>query len=248
MNAQKVLIFLSGAIIGGAIGAVGAIKYLDKTYQATLDKRVAEMEEYYGRVDEFNRDNYFDDDEVNPIEDEPETETGRDQGILTDAQRADIRERLNKNHAETTNYASMYHNMKGVNEIDLGDHEALLSESQHPEDDDEALDEETAADEDPAETSFDAHQRDRLKAPRIISAEKLGELDGAYEDKTLLFYMYDETLVTEEEDVVEDPERLIGDALTKYGFCSNDESVIYVQNFEQTTVYEIQKVWASYGD
>lgn len=246
MNSKNILIFLGGTVVGGVIGAVGAIKWLDKTYKETLDKRVAEMEEYYGRVDEYDRNNYFNDEEVNPV-DEDTAENGRNNGPLSEGERRDIRERLQRNHEGTTNYASLY-NSKGGNDIPPEDMEQMLAESQHPEDDDPELDDETAADEQPAKDAFDSHQREKGREPRIISFEKMGELEETYENQTLNFYMYDEVVTTENDDIIQDFERLIGDALTKYGFINNDESVIYVQNFEHNTVYEVQKVWSSFSE
>ena len=64
----------------------------------------------------------------------------------------------------------------------------------------------------------------------------------------MTYYTEDDLLVTEENEVIEDVQRLIGDALTKYDFAKNDEKVIFVQNFELNTVYEIEKVWGSYVD
>lgn len=244
MNTKNVLIFLGGMTVGGIIGAVGAIKWLDKTYQETLDKRVKEMEEYYGRVDEFDRSNYFNDAEVNPV-DEDSADNGRSNGPLSNEARADIRERLRKNHEGTTNYAAMY-SPKG-NDIPEEDQDALLAERQESEEE-EDLEESTAADEQPADDISEAHRRETGRPPRIISRDKLGELEERYETETLMFYLYDEVLTTEDEEPIDDPERLLGDSLTKFGFNENDEMVIYVQNFDLSTVYEVQKVRGAFSD
>ena len=46
----------------------------------------------------------------------------------------------------------------------------------------------------------------------------------------------------------DNPEYIIGDALTKYGFQNNSEQRIYVRNDTFDTDYEIIKVFSSYAD
>lgn len=86
------------------------------------------------------------------------------------------------------------------------------------------------------------------KRPRIIKAEDYGEYPD-YECSILYFYAMDKVLITENGgDIIDDPESIIGDALTKYGFENNAEMRIYVRNDEFDTDYEIIKVMSSYAD
>ena len=238
-------IFMGGLVIGGAIGAISSFIFLDKRYQKSLEKFTMEMEEYYGRVDEYDRNRYSK--YVEPEDAESESDNGRDSGVLSNEQRANIRERLRRNNEITTNYASLYKNK--TDDVSKKEVHHVLPEDQLLEEEiDEELEDDTAADEDPAEETFISHQKDKNRLPRIISAEKLGELNETYSEATLIFYIYDEVVTTDEDEVIEDYERLLGDCLTKYGFVDNDERVIYVQNFELNTVYEVQKIFASYND
>lgn len=82
--------------------------------------------------------------------------------------------------------------------------------------------------------------------PRIISAERMMELPETTENICFFYYTENE-VVTDEEDVpVENPERLLGDCLDKYGFRTNEEIMIFVYNQDLDSCYEVQKVFGSY--
>lgn len=98
------------------------------------------------------------------------------------------------------------------------------------------------------EDAFDEHQKNKNRPPKIISVEAYGDLPAYIDHEVLYFYSYDEMLCDDNEEPVEEPERLIGDALTKYGFIDNDEEIIFVMNYALDTSYEIQKVYASWTD
>lgn len=84
------------------------------------------------------------------------------------------------------------------------------------------------------------------REPRLIKYEDFGELP--YYDKiTLLYYMDDEVVTTEDDEIIPNPEELLGDALTKFGFNKNDERVIFVRNEKRNTDYEVDKVFAAYA-
>ena len=64
----------------------------------------------------------------------------------------------------------------------------------------------------------------------------------------LYFFAGDSVLANEEGEIVTDEDVLIGDALTKYGFNENDESVIFVRNESVGADYEITKTFSRYSD
>ena len=87
----------------------------------------------------------------------------------------------------------------------------------------------------------------RGRRPRIISADALGDLDATWDVKTLYYYAYDETLATEDGELIDDVGLTVGDALEKYGFADDvNQREIIVQNFDFSTVYEIEKVLGEY--
>lgn len=98
------------------------------------------------------------------------------------------------------------------------------------------------------EEAFNQHQRTKNKKPKIISAEDYSSLPAHIDQDTLYFYSFDEVLVDDNDDEIEDPALLVEDALTKYNFAESDERVIFVMNYATETCYEIQKVDASWED
>lgn len=280
MNIKNILIFVSGLAIGGVAGVFGTRKYFQDKYQKQYEADHDALEEYYHRTDEYARgdsddEEEFEDDGVNPVETD-----SRPGGRMTAEQRAEIKEKLNKNWEGTTNYAGMYREKNGYTE-------GKLAEAQHPLDQGEEgeigpsdlkicancvhydrkdycnlvydnVSADYACDDfenvngltTPEEEAFDDHQRNKNKPPKIISAEVYGELPAHIDKKVLYLYAYDETVVDEDNDdePLTEPERLIGDALTKYDFIDNDERIIFVMNYALDTCYEIQKIDASWSD
>lgn len=100
----------------------------------------------------------------------------------------------------------------------------------------------------PEEEAFDEHQKNMNRPPKIISSDLYENLPAYIEKEVLHFYAYDEMLCDENDDPVDEPERLIGDALTKYGFIDNEEQIIFVMNYAIDTCYEIQKIDSSWTD
>ena len=91
-------------------------------------------------------------------------------------------------------------------------------------------------------------KKESTRKPRIISFDESEGLDDSWDKKLLYYYVYDDTLMTEDdEDLLEGEirELTVGDCLEKYGFTYNKEAVIFVQNFKFSTVYEVEKVWGS---
>lgn len=224
MNTKSIIIFLSGIGIGSILGVFSTKKYFEKKFEESMDQYRADMEEYYGRTDEYVRGISESGEEVNPIEADEEK---RENGPLSSEERKKIKEKLVRNHRETTNYAQMY---------------KKKSESEN------ITEEEYEPDKTPEEEANEDHQQCRNQKPRIISFEKIGEVPGYYEKESLYYYVYDQTLTTDEDELIEEEELLLGDCLDKYGFRDNDEEIIFVQNFATSKIYEVQKIQSAYGD
>ena len=251
MNNKMIFSFIGGLVAGDGIGFIAASKFLNKKYFKKYDERVKELEEHYGKTSVYERD-YKDEISADDLDEKTKgykdvvSKIDRENGPLTRNQRNDIKDKLLRNEKQTTNYASMYKSKAGPMADAL---EEKLAEEQSPaEDEDEELDSEAQNPDDAYyEQAFDEHQKNKDRAPRIISAEAAEGLGPEWDHQTLLFYMYNDALTTEDDNLVEIPNDLVGDCLLKYGFTDNDEMVIYVQNFALTTVYEVQKVMAAFN-
>ena len=227
---NKVIWFALGGLIGGVAGyftakntAVKKVREnLEKEYDEKFDERIAEIERYYGKTDEYRR----------VRKEEKKSDIFVKENNTSDLHRAFTESKK----AEPVNYSGLYSG-KDSGETDP-------AENEHPEEEDDE-DLEALADEEAAMLNY----KESLKSgrpPRIVSYEKTEELSEAYDEETLFYYIGNEVLTTENGEVIDDPGLYVGDCLRKYGFDRNDETSIFVQNFNHRIVYEIQKVWSSY--
>jgi hypothetical protein len=93
-----------------------------------------------------------------------------------------------------------------------------------------------------AENGYD---KESNKKPKLIKGEEYGEI-FTYTQNTLYFYRDDGVLATDDDEIIEDPEEILGDALDKYGFRDNTEPAIYVRNYKLETDFEVLKMNDSY--
>lgn len=241
---RSILLFVGGLIVGGAVGVLSTKRHFQEKYQKQYETDHMALEDYYHRTDEYVRrpdqnEEEFEDDGINP----PNETDSRPSGRMTAEERANIREKLYKNWEGTTNYAGMYRTKNGHTE-------QQLAEGEHPLDQGEEWEEDVEDDSEYGleEEAFDEYQKNINKPPRIISADAYAELPAHIEKDVLYFYAYDEVLCDYEEEAIEDPGRLVGDALTKYGFIDSDERIIFVMNYAMDVCYEIQKINQSWTE
>lgn len=276
MNIKSILLFVGGLITGGAAGVLGTRKYYQNKYQKRYENDHAALEDYYHRTDEYKRNPHdeeeeFEDDGVNSTETD-----SRPGGRMSEAERAEIKKKLNRNWEQTTNYANFY-KPRGESSIKMDLMGKDPADSEHPEEDvakrcdtcswydpevgycslvEESVNEyDVCSDwkdvnevDSSDEEAFNEHQKNKNKSPRIISEEAYSNLSPSIDQKTLYFYTEDEVLTDENEEMLDDPETFVGDALTKYGFNESDEMIIFVMNYALDTCYEIQKIEANWTD
>lgn len=198
---KNVLYFVGGLIIGAAAGLFTGKYYFEKKYEDIADKKISDMEEYYGRTDEYARQS----DDISEENDEEVSE--------------ERPERPRKSSKKERVDYTQYFNDEDEDEI---------AESVQRNEELEKI-------------------RKSGKPPKIVSYEDSCDLPEEYERETLIFYYYDNTLTDEDDNVIDDPRELLGDALTKYGFSdTEDEDEIYVVNYQLEKVYEIQKMYDNY--
>lgn len=181
------------------------------------------------KMDEILSEEEFDDEFIRGDDEfsEPGVEVNpREKGPLSQEERDEIKEKLLHNYEKTSSYANMYKEDK-------------QAEEEHPVD----------SDEDDVEDEVDRinreHIENRNKPPKIISADEYSNLPPQIETDTLYFYHYDNVLVDEEEDEV-DEGMLVGSCLDKYGFRDSEEEIIFVMNYEIDKAFEIHRVMGAW--
>ena len=229
------LFFLGGLVLGGGAGYVSAKMILEKKYEERFVRDMAEMEEYYQKTDSYKREMVFEDEaEVNPSG--QNNNTDRSRGVLSEEVRNEIKEKLIRNYETTSNYASIY---KEAHPDVFENNGSGASAELLREDSDEELDE--------AQKATLEHQQYKNDPPKIISADEYDALPPHIDTKTLYFYHDDETLLDDNDDVIEDPAVLIGNALNDSDFIDNiGEPMMFVYNPALDTAYEIQRVEGAY--
>ena len=222
-------------IIGSGVGGFAVGKILKKKYEEKTAAEIDELDGWYeSKVNElrnkldsmYGSDNFanglFKEREMTVSEEEEDqkAEESEESKKMNSSEMKEIREKLKKNWNETTNYAAMYKVEEKINNDET---------------------------EDETKKMHDSHQKNKNRAPKIISEEAVSDLPPTIELVALMYYQENDTLVTENDEFIYDPENFVGDCLTKFGFDQNNEEMIYVMNYSQDTVYEIQKVFGSYN-
>lgn len=177
-------------------------------------------------VEKIRNKEFEENDAVESWEDfrEEEDDSGNDTGEDTNNQ-PDEKE-------DYTEYAEAYN-------PGLGDYYVDSSKKEHPEDDEEEGEFVEVPNED--------KEIKKYKKPRLIKEEEFGELSG-YEKDTLKYYVEDDILCDENNEVL-DEEYYLGDAMNKFGFKDNpDESEIFVRNSNLGMDFNVCKVLGSFKD
>lgn len=235
--------FVGGLGIGGGAGYLIANKLLKKKAEDRIQVTIDRLEEQYAESNKaYDRETL-----VNPVdlenyaqnEKEESSDEEDDVDLVQTKDLREIRERLKRNWDGTTNYAAMYQAKEGDGEDP--------AESEHPEED-EPGSEDQNEEEKSVEEAHELHQRTKYKEPTLISVEDLGDLPAHVDQKTLYYYQEDGVMTTEEDELVDDPCIFVGHCMEKYGFEDNDEDQIFVMNYGQDTVYEVQKIFGAYSE
>ena len=87
------------------------------------------------------------------------------------------------------------------------------------------------------------------RKPKLIKEDTF-EYDGRdiYDKIDLYYYVDDDVLASEDEEIIDNIEHTVGDCLDKFGFRNNDEGEIYVRNFYTMTDYRITKMFTAFGE
>lgn len=203
---KGVVIFASGMTIGAVVGVLTTRKYFRRKADETILKCEKELQEYYGRTDEYVREDSEEGDVERPV-----------------ANREEQYKKDEVTEPKPIDYAKIYGN----------------AEAADAEEDEITPEEEADMD----------HEQNRNRPPMVIPLEAIGDIPSYYDERTLLFYRYNQTLTDEDDNPIEDePERFVGSCLAESGFCDNDEEILIVRNFALDTIYWVRKVLGSYTE
>lgn len=230
MNRTKLIYFVAG-VVTGTIGAVVAQKA-----HFFFTHRKYEIKEPDFDISEYD----IDEDEEDEKYSEEYLHT--DCSEMSEEESEEIKEKLQNNLERTTHYAKMYR-AKDFEEKQIAEENGEEFDDEVDEEDEdmnvEGLQWDVEANED--------HQKNRGKAPRIISYEATLDIPDYIEMRDLYYYYHDTILANEEGEIL-DPDIFTGDCLYKFGFDSNpDEELIYVMNYRLDTCYTIHKVLTGFN-
>lgn len=111
-----------------------------------------------------------------------------------------------------------------------------------PQEESEDIDDE---DEDYEDVKYADHPNINNAPPKLITSEDFGSLQ-TFDTVSLMYYQGNDTLTTDDDEIVDDRRMMLGDCLTKYAFEDSDEKTIYVRNYELETDYEVIKIFGDY--
>jgi hypothetical protein len=85
-------------------------------------------------------------------------------------------------------------------------------------------------------------------SPYILTLAEYMNNDPDHEQSSLVYFQTDGILVDERDEVVEDPDKIVGDDnLVRFGHFSGDPKVVYVRNLELQHDFEITRHEGSYA-
>lgn len=238
---HSVIVFASGLAVGAVLGAVSAYIFFKQKKEKELDKAI---EQCNLEVKKLQNEVKNTEKELNEAHEALEVDNvmkvyGSDLALT--------KEQYHKLYSgESYDETKIHPDRASSDPADF-----THPEDDEPEETDEIEDTMTESDiVDPREEEIkeaNRYAKERRK-PKMISSDVFEyEGRGVYDKCDLYYYVHDDTLATEEEEMIDDVERVVGDALDKYGFRENDEDEIYVRNFSEMTDYRITKMFSSFS-
>lgn len=228
---KELLIFSSGLLIGGLSSWFACKKH----YEKKAEDEIASVEKAFT-------------DKVNQLEDEKEEVLGtvskalnlnRDDPVSRELinNKSTLDGLIKASQTERVDYSTFYgepeKNSKESIEVD-----------DHPRDDGE---DEIDIQDGNAMRLVDGKTLDSKERPIYeITYDDYGKILG-YDYKELFYYKGDGTMVDDNEDLIDNPEFLVGKVLDVSGFKTNDVGTIYIRNESVSSDFEVIKVLGTYA-
>lgn len=272
MNLKSILIFTAGVGSGIGVGVLATKKYFEKKYaqecENTVNAEISKLREAYGASN--MRENVGD---ISAPKELSEEKKKKYRGESKDPEKIEPMGRkkgdLDTHAVDYTSFYSSAGTRKTGTVTDISMEEMTAHPSEDDSEDEEESDEDCSDEEDEEEKRLELYSEEASKElnsgkpPQIIPEEEGDESNGywpEYDRRTLFWWDEDKILSTDEPveydkgdigyERIYDPERLIGDALTKYDFINDEnQTVIWVKCPARGEIYEVQKmVGQSYYD
>lgn len=239
MNAltrEQLIMLAAGVMIGGGVGYMVADIRLKKKYEQAVKIEVEDFKDVYKRIHKL--------DEYSDIEG---LVAGSGEGIQKGHQEA-LREQRNV-------YADTLQGLEYTTseEVETDGESATVTETevtkfQGPDGRTIHQVEEVVVHnvfDQPQPNPVELEDRDPTK-PYVISYEEFME-NGTRDSITVTYFIGDEVLIDEQEDVIDDIDSLIGLAsLERFGHGSQDDSIVYVRNERLGADFEVVRDEGSY--
>jgi len=230
--------FLTGAIVGVAIGfGVGYI----------FCKKMAKREEI------------FIEDNKNKVTEEEDDVSEEFKRNVDTKKLSEIREKLIKNWDKPPLPVSEEEMAENTHPVDSDEDEFgtdILEETKDNEEEPSdspftgsirAL-EERERDEDKLKDIHHKHQKNRSKKPEIVSKEFVEDNEDTFDKEEWIFWVEDGVVTDEDENIIDDYRRFIGNFIDESGFRYNEEDELIIFSHEYATIYEITKYFKKYSD
>lgn len=220
---MKAIIFFAGSALGGILGAFCSKKYYQKKYQKEADEKVASMQRYVDKVKKSYRDGLYNESLGYTVPKEPEKEKNEEN---VTAQSSEDYHAISEKYIRKKVYEKV---------------EEKLAESEHPTDEElEEIYQESEA--------LRQQERNEAKGSPFIISEQEDAVDAYSSRESIYYYIQDDIMVDENEELIPDYHMLIGDTLQESGFDVNDIEDIYVKNPSVGVIFEVSKIFGSYFD
>lgn len=234
--------------LGGAVGATGMYFGIKKHFEDIADAEI------YAAREAYNKKVYELEDHNNSID-----------GSLTGPSNIDVKSKVNalNNKPDILTDYTKYFNSKGE-KLDIteslrdakeaadkeGFTEEELAEMESPKDDEPYTDEEDEEE----SIKYEDHKLNGNHKAAIADNKDPYEIDTGdyeltcsnYEKIGLNWYVYDEVLANESEEMV-DTDLFVGSVLSDSGFDYDERDVIFVRNDKMMCDFEIKKIYGPFG-
>lgn len=100
-----------------------------------------------------------------------------------------------------------------------------------------------------AEVEYAKSESSDHDKPYVISQAEFDNDHPNYDKLSITYYEADDTLADEQEEIIDDPDTIVGeDTLKSFGKGSDDEDIVYARNDQLGIDYEISRVHGSYEE